>query len=285
LSTCENTVVAISKPFKPAKRREKNVRLHNIAHRGASAYEPENTLRAFERAIAMDATMLELDVHLSRDGYLIVIHDAELARTTNGAGRVAELTLNRIKQFDAGQSERVPTLPEVVDLARGRVQLYIELKDSGTPGPLVDVLRRLCFADQVIAASFDPACLQQVKQLSPEIRTSILIGPRSKDEMIRQAMSLDCDYIHPAWEHLSPTPHVLLTSDLLSAIRHQGLGIITWHEERPEELRALLELGVDGICTNTPDVLASIIRESKVRERCPDGSDSPSSKPVRANKE
>jgi glycerophosphoryl diester phosphodiesterase len=238
------------------------VRVHNIAHRGASAYEPENTLRAFERAIAMGATMLELDVHLSRDGHLIVIHDADISRTTNGAGRVTEMTLNHIKQFDAGQSERVPTLPEVIELARDRVQLYIELKDPRTPSPLIRVLRQLCFAQQVIAASFDPASLRQVKQLSPEMRTSILIGPCSKDEMTRQAISLDIDYIHPAWEKLSPTPHILLTSDLLSAIRHRGLGIITWHEERPEELRALLELGVDGICTNMPDVLAGIIRES-----------------------
>ena len=236
--------------------------MHNIAHRGASAYEPENTLRAFERAIAMGATMLELDVHLSRDGHLIVIHDADVSRTTNGAGRVTEMTLDHIKQFYAGESERVPTLPEVIELARDRVQLYIELKDPRGLGPLVQVLRNLCVVEQVIAASFDPGLLQQVKQLSPEMRTSVLIGPRSKDEMIRQAMSLDIDYIHPAWENLSPTPHTLLTSDLLSDIRHHGLGIITWHEERPEELRALLELGVDGICTNTPDVLAGIIRES-----------------------
>ncbi len=238
--------------------------MHNIAHRGASAYEPENTLRAFERAIAMGATMLELDVHLSRDGHLIVIHDADLSRTTNGAGRVDEMTLSRIKEFDAGLGERVPTLPEVIELARGRVQLYIELKGSGTPGPLVDVLRRLCFADQAIAASFDPALVRQVKQLFPEIRTSVLVGSYSRDEMIRQALNLHVDYVHPAWENLSPNPHMLLIPDLLSDVRQHALGIITWHEERPEELRALVELAVNGICTNAPDVLANIIREDQV---------------------
>lgn len=237
------------------------VSVYNIAHRGASAYEPENTLRAFERAIAMGATMLELDVHLNRDGHLIVIHDADVSRTTNGAGRVTEMTLDQIKQFDAGENERVPTLPEVIQLARGRVQLYVELKDSRAPGPLVQVLRHLHFEEQVIAVSFDAASLQHVKQLSPEMQTSLLIGPSSRDEMLRQAKSLDVDYIHPAWEKLSPTPHRLLTSDLLSDIRQHGLGIITWHEERPEELRALRELGVDGICTNTPDVLAGILRD------------------------
>ncbi|MCL7455038.1 MAG: hypothetical protein M8467_18535, partial [Anaerolineae bacterium] len=97
--------------------------IHNIAHRGASAYEPENTLRAFERAIQMGATMLELDVHLSRDGYPVVLHDPDLSRTTGGTGQVSEWNLAELRRLDAGQGERVPTLAEVVDLARGRAQL------------------------------------------------------------------------------------------------------------------------------------------------------------------
>lgn len=102
--------------------------IHNIAHRGASAYEPENTLRAFERAIEMGATMLELDVHLSREGHPMVIHDTDLSRTTNGTGRVTDLSLTQIKRFDAGLGEQVPTLDEVIELARDRAKLYIELK-------------------------------------------------------------------------------------------------------------------------------------------------------------
>ena len=107
--------------------------IHNIAHRGASAYEPENTLRAFERAIEMGATMLELDVHLSRDGHPMVIHDADLSRTTSGTGKVADLSLAQIKRFDAGLGERVPALDEVIELARDRVKIYIELKGQDAP--------------------------------------------------------------------------------------------------------------------------------------------------------
>src|SRR5512147_525299 len=99
-----------------------------IAHRGASAYEPENTLRAFRRAIELGADMSELDVHLSRDGELVVIHNASVDQTTNGHGAIQDLTLAQIKQLDAGKGERVPILQEVIDLVRGRNGLYIELK-------------------------------------------------------------------------------------------------------------------------------------------------------------
>jgi len=144
--------------------------IHNIAHRGASAYEPENTLRAFERAIALGATMIELDVHLSRDERLVVVHDADLSKTTNGVGRVHEMSLDQIKRLDAGRGERVPTLPEAIELARGRAQLYIELKGQRTPAPLAQTLRDMRFADQAIVASFYPWLTQKVKWLAPEIR-------------------------------------------------------------------------------------------------------------------
>jgi len=235
--------------------------IHNIAHRGASAYEPENTLRAFERAIEMGATMMELDVHLSRDGQPVIIHDPDLSRTTDGAGRVGELTLEQIRRLNAGQGERIPTLAEVIDLVRGRAQLYIELKGQHTPAVVVDTLRATGFADQVIVGSFFPWLPQKVKFLEPGIRTSVLVAWRDRQaDFIDWVLAVGADYIHPCWETGSPTPHKLLTPELVAAIRRQGLGIVVWHEERPEELRELVRLDVDGICTNTPDVLASILR-------------------------
>jgi len=237
--------------------------IHNIAHRGASAYEPENTLRAFERAIQMGATMLELDVHLSRDGHLVVIHDADLSRIAHKPWRVSTLTLEQIKGLDAGQGERIPTLPEVIELVRGRAELYIELKGQRTPGPVVQVLQAMNFADQAIAGSFYLWLPQAVKFLAPEIRTSTLIGDEHRlDEFIEWALAVKADYVHPCWERASPTPHELLTPELIAGIRQHGLGIVLWHEERPQELRELVKLDVDGICTNTPDVLAAILREA-----------------------
>jgi glycerophosphoryl diester phosphodiesterase len=234
-----------------------------IAHRGASAYEPENTLRAFQRAIDMGATMIELDVHLSRDGHPVVMHDANVARTTNGTGQIGDLTLDELQCLDAGQGERVPTLAQVIDLVRGRAQLYIELKGQQTPTAVVDTLRRMDFCDQAIAGSFYPWLPQKCKFVEPAIRTSVLVAARDRQaDFVDWVLAIGADYVHPCWEHASPRPHELLTPEMIAGIRRHGLGIVVWHEERPEELRELVKLDVDGICTNTPDVLAAILEQA-----------------------
>jgi glycerophosphoryl diester phosphodiesterase len=238
--------------------------IHNIAHRGASAYEPENTLRAFDRAIEMGATMLELDVHLSRDGHLIVIHDSDLGRIGGDPTLIRDMTLSQIKRFDAGSGERVPTLPEVIDLVRGRAELYIELKGQRTPEPAVKILRQMNFTDQAIVGSFYFWLPQKAKFLDHALRTSVLIGNELREkDFVEWALAVQADYVHPCWERGSLTPHRLLTPELISHFRQHGLGIVVWHEERLTELRELVQLDVDGICTNTPDVLANILRDSK----------------------
>jgi len=238
--------------------------MHIIAHRGASAYEPENTLRAFQRAMDMGATMIELDVHLSRDGYPVVMHDADVARTTNGTGRIGDLFLDEVQRLDAGQGEQVPTLDQVIDLVRGRAQLYIELKGQQTPAAVVDTLRRKDFVDQAIAGSFYPWLPQRCKFLEPALRTSVLVASRDRQaDFVDWVLAVEADYVHPCWEQATPTPHKLLTPQVVAGFRRHGLGIVVWHEERPEELRELVKLDVDGICPNTPDVLAAILEQAQ----------------------
>jgi glycerophosphoryl diester phosphodiesterase len=240
--------------------------IHIIAHRGASAYEPENTLRAFDRAIQLGATMLELDVHLSQDGFAVVIHDSDVSRTTDGEGQVSHLPLREIQRYDAGLGQQIPTLREVIELVRGRAELYIELKGQHTPEPVVRVLRDMAFLDQAIVGSFYPWLPQKAKFLEPSIRTSILVrGEDRRVDFVEWALAIDADYVHPCWERVSPTPHKLLTPEMIAGIRSRGLGIVLWHEERPEELRQLVGLDVDGICTNTPDVLAAILADGQAR--------------------
>src|SRR5437660_7666970 len=104
----------------------------SVGHRGAAALEPENTIRSFRRAIELGCDFAECDVHLTRDGQLAVMHDAAVDRTTNGSGPISDFTMAELKQLDAGQGERVPTLDEVLETVRGRIKLLIELKGPGT---------------------------------------------------------------------------------------------------------------------------------------------------------
>jgi glycerophosphoryl diester phosphodiesterase len=215
-------------------------------------------LRAFRRAIELGADMSELDLHLSGDGELIVMHDYTVEKTTNGRGGIKDLKLAEIKQLDAGQGERVPTLQEVIDLVRGRNGLYIELKAEGTPRAAVELLRANQFTErtQAIVGSFQPALVRETKTRAPELSTSLLVGPvYSARELIEMAREARADYVHLCWENRAPHPHELLTPDLLRDLRAAGLGIVLWHEEREEELRVLRTLDVDAICTNTPDRL------------------------------
>jgi glycerophosphoryl diester phosphodiesterase len=228
-----------------------------IAHRGASAYEPENTLRAFRRAIELGADMSELDVHLSKDGHAVVRHDATIP-LADRQGLIAEMTLDELKRWDAGKGERIPTLQQAIEEVRGKNGLYIELKGDRTPPVVVDLLRAGRFVDheQVIVGSFWAPLIQEVKELAPEIATSLLVGPvLPADQLIAAARAVNADYVHLCWEARHPQPHTLLTPDLLSALRAAGLGIVLWHEERPSELSVLRTLDVDGICSNTPDQL------------------------------
>ena len=107
---------------------------YKIAHRGASAYEPENTLRSFRRALDMGADLIEFDIRMSSDGHLIVIHDKKVDRTTDGTGLVREMTLGQLKKLDAGKGEKIPTLEEVIDFGKGKTRFVIELKEGGVEG-------------------------------------------------------------------------------------------------------------------------------------------------------
>jgi len=234
--------------------------IQNIAHRGASAYEPENTLRSFELALAMGATMIEVDIHLSADGHPVVIHDTELSRTTDGQGRVSDLMLSDLRRLDAGKNEQIPTLTETIECVRGRGQLYIELKDLFSTEPVIHTLQSTDFVDHAIVASFLPWLPQKAKFLEPHLRTSMLVRMEDRsNDYISWALSIEADYVHPAWEQAAAFPHVLVPPDFIASTRNRGLGIILWHEERQEELNEMVKLDVDGICTNTPDVLAAIL--------------------------
>lgn len=216
-----------------------------IAHRGASAYEPENTLRSFERAIELKADMIELDVRYSLDRHLVVVHDAKVDRTTDGTGLVALKTLSELKELDAGMGEKVPTLEEVIELGIGRIKFVIELKENGVEDEVVDLINKNNLLEDVFIISFKSMRLKMIKELEPKIRTGLILFASLNP--IRLAKDCGADVVAPF--------HWFITKGLIHRARRSGLYIFTWIVDEASKAQRLREIGVSGIVTNKPDIL------------------------------
>ncbi|HIC90089.1 MAG TPA: hypothetical protein EYP04_11905 [Anaerolineae bacterium] len=230
-------------------------RFLRIAHRGASAYAPENTLAAFQKALELGADMVEMDVRLSADGVPVVIHDGRLEHTTNGKGWVGDYTLGELKRLRVAGDQEIPALEEVIEFCREEeLGMYIELKEPGTVAPVADLIRRYDVVHGTIVGSFQIDSVAAVKEVAPEILASVLFTQRNVDP-VKLAQAIGAEYVHPCWERATPTPETYLTEQWVKRVRNAKLGLICWHEERPDVIAALRQRGVDGICSNQPDLL------------------------------
>lgn len=229
-----------------------------IAHRGASGNFPENTVCAFRAAIDAGAEMCELDVQLSRDGAIVVIHDETVERTTDGKGEVAELTLEELKRLDAGakfkggavKGERIPTLDEVFSATSGKCGLNIELKAGGLEHQVAQIMQaRNALADSIVS-SFDWEYLKNIQQLHFNIRVGLLAEEKPVDLMMN-AVAMRAHSINPRWD--------MVTSDLCKAAHERGLKVYTWTVDADARMRALIACGVDGIMTNYSERLRKVV--------------------------
>jgi glycerophosphoryl diester phosphodiesterase len=229
----------------------------NIAHRGASGRFPENTLRAFAAAIEADADMCELDVRLTSDGFLAVIHDDAVERTTNGRGAVTSFTLEALKRLDAGvkfapefAGERVPTLDEVFDLAAGRCELNIELKAAGVEPALCELIRTRRAEASTLVSSFDWDALARIRHMAPRVRVGLLAS-RWPARLLGAATEMKADAINPRFD--------MVTEDLCIAAHKRAINVYAWTVDDPAAMRRLIAYGVDGIMTNFPERLARVM--------------------------
>jgi glycerophosphoryl diester phosphodiesterase len=226
-----------------------------IGHRGASAHAPENTLAAIVKAAELGADMVEVDLQASADGVLVVLHASELRHSTNGSGSVYEHTLAQLKELDAGGGERIPTAEEVLRCCRDLgLGIYFELKIDYAATEIVPLIARFAMQERVVIASFRTDWVADARASDPRLPTSVLFGSVHVDP-VALARAAGARYVHPCWELETPEPHRLLTPEWLARVRAAGLGIVSWHEERPTELAALQQLPLDAICTNAPDLL------------------------------
>ena len=164
-------------------------------HRGAAKLEPENTLLSIQKAIDLGVDQIEIDVHLTCDQHLVVIHDTTVDRTTDGQGAVADFTLAEVKQLDAGKGERIPTLQEVIDLVRGKVILQIELKGPNTAEPVIQAVEQNSLENGVLLTSFVHDRLREARQINPNLRLGALWAVPPPDAC-EQAIDMGAEAIH-----------------------------------------------------------------------------------------
>lgn len=223
-----------------------------IAHRGASGLYPENTLAAFSAAVDQAADAVELDVLLSADSQLVVIHDETVDRTTDGSGEVASLTLPELSRLDAGAGGKIPALSEVLLLTGRKCGVNIEMKGPGTAAPVAEIVRRfvrdgIISLDGILVSSFDHAQLADLKRIEPSIKTAPLFGDDLPENFLDTARDLQ------AWSvNLNKST---VTAELVARCHKEGLRVLVWTVDEPEEIARLKSLGVDGIIGDYPDRL------------------------------
>ena len=221
-----------------------------IGHRGASADAPENTLKAFHLAIEQGAVGVEFDVHRTADGHIVVIHDEELQRTTNGTGRVSHMTLAELQGLDAGEGEPIPTLAQVF-AAFGRTILYnVEIKDEhwrnqGTEAAVGRLIAQYGLEENCLVTSFNPFALRRGRPVIP---------PRTPMGMIRAPGDWQQYSYYLFSGQVDHPEHVLVTPAYRAWAERRGYRVHVWTVDDPREAERLLALGVHGLITNAPRV-------------------------------
>ncbi len=225
-----------------------------IGHRGCKGLEPENTLLAIRKAISLNVDAIEIDVRLSKDNELVVIHDSRVDRTTNGKGHVKNLTLREIKKLDAGKGERVPTLQEVIDIIKNKVFLLIELKTSKTEKKVVDLIRKNKIKRTSFVISFMPELIMNVKRLDRGIKTGILFTSRFINP-VKKARKTKANLVMPLYK--------IVNKNFVDRCHKEGIKVFVWNIDNLKELRAYSKLNLDGIGSNRPDILVEYFKKNK----------------------
>ncbi|ANU13185.1 Glycerophosphoryl diester phosphodiesterase [Planococcus halocryophilus Or1] len=234
----------------------------NIAHRGASGHAPENTMGAFQKGFEMKADYIEIDVQMTKDGELVVIHDTTVDRTTNGTGKVGDLTLEEIRQLDAGSwfseaftGESVPTFEEVLAEFHGKVGILVELKapelytgvEEKVADALIDRNMNTPNNNKIIIQSFNHESMKKSKELLPNLSHGVLIGGSWADvteEQLAQFATY-ADYFNPTMK--------IVTDELVSNVHEAGMDIYPYTSRSSEQALRLFDLNVDGIITDYPE--------------------------------
>jgi len=218
-----------------------------IAHRGASGHAPENTLAAFHLAMDHQADGIELDVMLSKDQEIVVIHDDTVDRTTNGSGRVKDLPLEALQSLDAGDGEKIPTLQSVLDTFGGQCLINIEMKNYASPFDALPIkvakmLKTYGYTEKVLSSSFNPFNFRRFRRHYPGGKLGLLTIPTKANLWVWRWFKYDA--LHPYYQDVD--------RDLVSKAKANQQQVNVWTVDSPDEIRRLAALNVDSLITNYP---------------------------------
>lgn len=241
-----------------------------IAHRGASAYYPENTLVSFEGAITLGADMVELDVQLTSDGKAVVFHDEKISRCTNGRGRIGDHTLQQLKKLDAGswfdkkfQGEKIPELTEVLDLCKNKIAVNIEIKteavrekvSGGIEEKSLKIIDRTGIRDHVVFSSFDPRAIGHLKEIDKTVPAAVLYekglyGSKLPSQIVK--------FLHAEAFNCSKRE---LTRKWLDDLKSCQIPVNIYTVNDDNNMKKLIAGGISGIFTNNPDILKRVLED------------------------
>ncbi len=216
-----------------------------ISHRGASGYEPENTISSFRKAVALGAPVIEFDVRTSLDGELVVMHDSRVNRTTNGKGYVRDKTLEELRELDAGSGEKIPTVEEVISGFAG-TKFVIELKEHNSEDKILDIVHRYKVINDVFIVSFHKRILKRVKHLEPAVLTGLI-------KFFPFNIYRDCKFCNA---DMVAVFRYFITSGLVKKVRDMKLELFAWTVNEKELALKMKKLGIRGIITDKPDLLS-----------------------------
>ncbi|MGE7766842.1 glycerophosphodiester phosphodiesterase [Peribacillus sp. NPDC096540] len=231
-------------------------KVDNVAHRGASAYAPENTIAAYDKAVEMKADYIEIDVQRSKDGELVLIHD-----TTDGSGKVGDFTFEELRSLDAGSwkgaqfaSEQIPTFDEILDRYHGKIGILIELKAPelypGIEESVAEEIKERNLEkpqnEKIIIQSFNHESMEKMNDLVPKVPIGVLTSSRADTtEQALQEFSTYADYFNPSYG--------IVTKELVNQVHYLDMKIGLWTVRSQKAADFLLDMGVDAIITDYPD--------------------------------
>jgi len=251
-----------------------SARTRVIAHRGFSGAAPENTIAAVRAAIEIQADMAEIDVTLTADGHIVVIHDETLDRTTNGSGKVSDFSRAELQLLDAGAwfaptfaGERIPSLDAVLDEIEGRILLNVEIKseavDRGIVPMVASAIQNQRMVDQVVVSSFSPTALEQMHSEAPEIRTAVLYNTRfhKGQDSVEIVTDLGASVFNIKRQRL--------TKKMMRRCEDNDIPVGIYTVNKPRRMRRLVKKGIDAIFTDHPDRLIDVLNPAPTNVPAP----------------